>query len=646
MTKKHIALAVLAHVDAGKTTLGEYMLWCAGAVRSRGSVDRGDTHLDTDDEERARGITIYASQAQFSFGDTDFTLLDTPGHADFTPEAVRMLAVTDCAVLVVSAPAGVQGHTRRLSRLLEGLRIPTVLFVNKCDLPCPPRDDILTALRELGNAADFTGFDGDAYPDALRDALCMEDDALMEAFLSDDAGAERCTASAKRLFAERRILPVLFGSVRDGSGCEALLALLDRLSAPVFVQGGPADAPAGVCCKVRYSRGTRYCLCRLAAGTLRVRDTVTGTDKISELRLPDGGRDRILTQVGPGDFFAAAGLPLHAGEAFGGYAVRGLPEETASLAARVTSDAPKTALLDALTVLADEEPSIRVRYDESLSQITAEVCGEIQLEVLKYRLETRFGIRVAFSEPDVVLRETLAAPVIGRGHYEPLRHYAEVHLQLSPAPRGTGITFSSAVHTDDLAQSWQNLIRTHVLERVPKGLLTGSALTDVHVTLLAARAHEKHTEGGDFREAVYRAIRQGLLKGESVLLEPMAAFRVEAPAEYGGKVLAELVRRGADCASPENAGTLLRIGGRAPVRRLFGLSAALAALTKGQAAAEQTFDGYEPSRDAAELIAARGYDPLRDPEEDGNSVFCSHGAGVLVPWNEADAHMHLESRML
>ena len=645
MTRKHIALAILAHVDAGKTTLGEYMLWRTGAVRGRGSVDRGDTHLDTDDEERARGITIYASQARFSFGNTDFTLIDTPGHADFTPEAVRMLAAADCAVLVVSAPAGVQGHTRRLARLLETLRIPTAVFVNKCDLPSPPKAALLTELAELGPTAEFTGFAGSSFPEALRDALCMQDDALLEAYLSDRADGVRCMEAAGRLFRERRVLPVLFGSARDGAGCDELLTLLDRLSEPVFVQGGPEAAASGVCCKVQYSKGTRYCICRLASGTLRVRDTVTGTDKVSELRVPEGARAGAVPEVRAGDLFAAAGLPLHAGEGFGGYVPRALPDTTAALTARVRAGGPVRTLLEALTVLADEEPSIRVRYEESLSQVSVEVCGEIQLEALQYRLEKRFGIRAEFSEPQALLRETLAAPVIGRGHYEPLRHYAEVHLQLTPAPRGEGITFTSAVHTDVLERSWQNLIRTHVLERVPKGVLTGSALTDVRVTLLAARAHEKHTEGGDFRQAVYRAIRQGLLKGESVLLEPWAAFTAETPSETGGRVQAELTRRGAVCAA-EPLGSRLRITGRAPLQRLFGLSVTLASMTRGQATLEQAFDGYEPAQNAAALIAERGYDPLRDPEEDGSSIFCAHGAGFNVPWNEADRYMHLESHLL
>ena len=642
MTRKHIALAILAHVDAGKTTLGEYMLSSTGAVRSRGSVDRGDTHLDTDDEERARGITIYASQARFSFGNTDFTLIDTPGHTDFTPEAVRMLSVADCAVLVVSAPAGVQGHTRRLARLLETLRIPTAIFVNKCDLPSPSKGALLAQLAELGPTADFTGFPG-TVAEPLREALCMQDDALLEAYLADRADAGRCEASARRQFRDRRILPVLFGSAKEGVGCAELLGLLDRLCAPVFVQGSDEGAPAGVCCKVQYSRGTRYCICRLAAGTLRVRDAAAG--KISELRVPDGARSGAVPEVHAGDLFAAAGMVLHAGETFGGYAARPLPDATAALAAKVTSDRPARELLDALKVLADEEPSIRVRFDEALSQVSAEVCGEIQLEVLQYRLEKRFGIRASLSEPDVVLKETLAGPVIGRGHFEPLRHYAEVHLLLSPAPRGEGITFTSAVHTDVLERSWQNLIRTHVLERAPKGVLTGSALTDVRVTLLAARAHEKHTEGGDFRQAVYRAIRQGLLKGKSVLLEPWAAFTVETPAESGGRVQAELTRRGAACGNPEIVGNRLRIAGRAPIRRLFGLSVTLASMTRGQAVCEQSFDGYETAQDTAALIAERGYEPLRDPEEDGSSVFCAHGAGFNVPWNEADRYMHLESRM-
>lgn len=285
---------------------------------------------------------------------------------------------------------------------------------------------------------------------------------------------------------------------------------------------------------------------------------------------------------------------------------------------------------------------MRVRFDESPVQIRVEVCGEIQLEVLSARLASRFGIAATFSDPDVVYLETLGEPVIGRGHFEPLRHYAEVHLRLEPAPRGEGITFRSAVSTDVLAQSWQNLVRTHVLERAPRGVLTGSSLTDVRMTLLAARAHEKHTEGGDFREATYRAIRQGLLKGKSILLEPYTAFSIDVPVEYGGKVLSELQKRGGVCDSPENMGNVLRISGRAPTKRLAGLGRDLPALTRGQASTTLAFDGYEPVKNADAVVAERGYNPLRDPGEDGNSVFCAHGAGFLVPWNESDRYMHLK----
>ncbi|MDY3071816.1 MAG: translation factor GTPase family protein [Eubacteriales bacterium] len=644
MTRRHVVLAILAHVDAGKTTLGERILYRTGAVRTLGSVDRGDTHLDADAEERARGITIYATEARFSCENTDFTLIDTPGHADFAAETVRALAVTDCAVLVVSAPAGVQGHTRTLSRILASLGVPTVVFVNKTDLPCPAREETLAALGELGNALDFSDFAAavsrGSFPDALRDALSLSDDALLEAFLEDRADAARCMASAREQFGARRVLPVLFGSAREGTGCDELLFLLDRLASSSFSTGG--ETPSGVCYKVaRDDRGTRLALCRLASGRLRVRDELPGAGKLTELRVFDGARAAQVAEAGPGMLFAAAGVALAAGEAFGGYVPRPVPASVPSLSARVCTSSPVRETLSALRLLADEEPSMRVRFDESLGQIRAEVCGEIQLEVLSSRLKSRFGIDASFADPDVVYRETLAEPVIGRGHYEPLRHYAEVHLRLEPAPRGEGITFRSAVHTDVLAQSWQNLVRTHVLERTPRGVLTGSDVTDLRVTLIAARAHEKHTEGGDFREATYRAIRQGLLKGKSVLLEPYTAFSVDVPVEYGGRVLAELQKRGARCDPPENRGASLRIAGRAPTARLSMLSRDLASLTRGQASASLSFDGYEPVSDPSGAVRARGYDPFRDPEEDGNSVFCAHGAGFLVPWNEADRYMHL-----
>lgn len=647
MIQKRIAFAILAHVDAGKTTLGEWLLYRTRAVRTLGSVDRGDTHLDADAEERARGITIESSEARFSCGETDFTLIDTPGHVDFSAETVRALAVTDCAVLVVSAPAGVQGHTRALARTLETLGIPTIVFVNKTDLPCPSRAETLAALSALGAPVDFTGFatavSQGEFPETLRDALALADDTLLSDYLADRADPERCVRSARELFRERRILPTLFGSARDGTGCDALLFLLDRLTAPTFRTDAGQGAASGVCYKVtRDERGVRLCLCRLASGRLRARESVDGAGKITELRVCDGAKSAPVAEVFAGDLFAAAGLLLRAGDAFGGYAPRALPNPVPTLSARVQTAAPVTETLSALGILADEEPSMRVRFDESLGQIRVEVCGEIQLEVLSARLAGRFGIEAAFTDPDVVYLETLGTPVVGRGHFEPLRHYAEVHLRLEPAPRGEGITFRSAVSTDVLAQSWQNLVRTHVLERVPCGVLTGSSLADVRVTLLAARAHEKHTEGGDFREATYRAIRQGLLKGKSILLEPYTAFSVDVPVEYGGKVLSELQKRGGVCDSPENRGDALRISGRAPTKRLAGIGRDLAALTRGRASATLAFDGYEPAKDADAVVAERGYNPLRDPAEDGGSVFCAHGAGFLVPWNESDRYMHLK----
>ncbi len=644
---KKIVMAILAHVDAGKTTLGEYMLYRTRAIRTRGSVDAGDTHLDVDEEERARGITIYSSEAHFSCGDTEFALIDTPGHADFTPEAVRALAAADCAVLVVAAPAGVQGHTRSLARILERLGIPTVIFANKTDLPFGGREELLAELCELGTAVDFTGFASEVsrggFPEELRDALSLRDDGLLEAFLCDRATPERCLESARRLFRERRVLPVLMGSARDGTGCDALLYLMERLSEPRFVlQAGEEGVPSGLCYKVvRDSRGQRLCLCRAASGTLQVRSGVGG-GRISELRRADGAKYTTIAQAEAGELFAAAGLPLRAGESYGGFRAPELPDYSPALCARVTTDVPQKRLLETLELLADEEPSMRVLWDEAIAQVSVEVSGEIGLEVLEHRLLRRAGIHASFSRPDVVCRETLGEPVIGRGHYEPLRHYAEVHLLMEPAPRGEGITFRSRVHTDVLPQQWQNLVRQHVLERVPRGVLTGSELTDVRVTLTAAAKHEEHTEGGDFREAVRRAIRQGLMKGKSVLLEPYAFFVLEVPSESGGRVSAELRRRGAGELSQESRGGLWRISGRASERALLGLTRELASLTRGQASFEREAAGYEPMRNAEAYIAARGYDPMRDPTEDASSVFCGHGAGFVIPWNEADRYMHLK----
>ncbi|MGI6336059.1 MAG: GTP-binding protein [Eubacteriales bacterium] len=637
---RHLTLAVLAHVDAGKTTLCEQLLYRTHTLRAAGRVDRGTAFLDSDTEERARGITIYASSARFVYGDTEFTLLDTPGHADFSSEMARALLATDCAVVVISAPAGVQGHTRAIWALLERLEIPTFFFVNKTDLPYAGLDAVLDELRTLGGVGvtDFSDFDGVHVSPALRDALALRDDELLLDFLADRTDDARFLRSARELTRARGIFPVTYGAALQSSGIVELLTLLDVLApAPIF----PSGTPAGVCYQVtRDDRGVRLCRCRLTRGVLRTRDMV-GKDKITELRDIVGAKSAPVAEVHAGEIFAAAGLSLRPGDAFGGYVPRAIPRYTPTLTVRV--DADVSAVRPALNMLADEEPSISVHYDEAIRQLRINVCGVIQLETLAARMRERFGITVRFSDASVVYLETLAAPVTGRGHFEPLRHYAEVHLRLEPAPRGEGITFRSAVHTDDLAQSWQNLVRTHVLERDFKGVLTGSRLTDVRVTLLAAQAHEKHTEGGDFREATYRALRQGLLKGSNLLLEPYSTLTVEAETSFLGKVLAELQKRGAVTDAPKDVYGVTRVTGRAATARVMDLPLVLAELTRGSAAVQLTHDGYEPVSEPEEIIAACGYNALRDPEEDGNSVFCAHGAGFLVPWDEADRYMHLKT---
>lgn len=646
---KHITLAVLAHVDAGKTTLCERLLFNSHVIRRFGSVDSGNTFMDTDAEERSRGITIYSSEARFRWNDTEFTVIDTPGHTDFTAETLRALMVTDCCILVVSGPAGVQGHTRRLAHILREQNIPTIVFVNKEDQLSPLHSQTVTDLQEiLPCPVDFSEVFGNRgrFSEELRDTLAMEDEGLLEDILADSDSVidyDRCLRSASELTVRGKMQPVLFGSARTGDGCSELLDALCELTQPRI----PTDNGelSGICYKVtRDEQGVRLSLGRLATGVLRPRDMIGG-DKITELRTFAGAKSTPVTEVHAGELFAAAGIRLHPGTPFGAYTPVKLPKFRPTLQASVQTDTTFRNARQALLMLADEEPSIEVYSDEMLGQLRVSVCGEMQLDSLASRLKSRFGIQATFSAPKVILLETLAETTVGRGHFEPLRHYAEVHLRMEPAPRGEGITFRSAVHTDILAQSWQNLIRTHVMERVPKGILTGSALTDVRITLLAARAHEKHTEGGDFREATYRAIRQGLLKGKSILLEPYSSITIEAPVDCAGRVTAELMRRQTELDPSVGKGSTVLITGRAPTAQLSNLALELASITHGAASLAMSFDSYEPVKNPETYIAERAYNPLRDPEEESGSVFCAHGAGFLVPWTEADRYMHLGNPM-
>ncbi len=650
MLWNNTSVGVLAHVDAGKTTLSEQLLYRCGVLRAAGRVDEQSAFLDHSDVERRRGITVFSDQADLQIGGRPFTLVDTPGHVDFSGEMERCLAVLDCAVLVVSAAEGVQAHTETLWRLLRERKIPTFVFLNKTDRAGADVEGTLAQLKRLREGfCPLAGFSaGAADPDA-EEFLAGLDDELLEAYLSGAADRELYLRKARKLTAEGRLFPVFSGSALKGEGVEALLSGLSLLApAPT----GKREAPfSGLVYKVRHDKGGRVAYLRVEQGVLRPRDPIrTGAEdeeeKCGELRGVQGGRYTVLREAGPGVLCAVTGLSVpRPGDRIGAGAGKTRPASLKPLlSSKVLFDreqTPAPVMLERFRELEDEEPLLAVAWSRQDQEIQVQVMGEIQLEVLQEVVRERWGIDVSFAPCSVLYRETLLSPVVGVGHFEPLRHYAEVHLLLSPAPEGSGIVFKSACHQDDLSMNWQNLIRTHVLEKQHKGVLIGAPLTDVEVTLLSGRAHLKHTEGGDFREAVYRAVRQGLMSGESVLLEPYYEFEAETALDEIGRVQSDLTRLEGECGAPWEENGRMRLHGRGPVRTLMEYPKSFAALTRGRGRLSFRFGGYRPCRDQEQVVREAGYEPERDLENTPDSVFCSHGAGFPVKWDEAPSHMHL-----
>lgn len=649
--KNTTAVGLLAHVDAGKTTLSEQLLYRAGALREAGRVDRRDTLLDCAPIERRRGVTVFSDQAPFSAFGRPFVLVDTPGHTDFSGEMERALSVLDCAVLVVSAAEGVQAHTETLWRLLRERGTPTFIFLNKTDRAGADPEKAFRQMEKLGGKG-FVRFTGalseeGVFSPSLQEALAELDDALLEDFLEGKGDPSRWRQRAESLIKGGRLFPVFSGSALQGGGVEELLRGLSLLApAP----DGDPDAPVSArVYKVRHDKTGRVVFLKVEQGTLRPRQvlqTPEGEEKCGEIRGYSGTKYHSLQEAGPGSLCGVTGLlSPKAGDRVGADAGR---EEAFSLRPLLSSrvlfdeeEVPAPVMLSRFRELEDEEPLLSVSWNSQAGELWVRVMGEIQLEVLTETVRERWGNAVSFAPCSVLYRETLAAPVVGVGHFEPLRHYAEVHLLLSPGPRGSGVTFRSQCPTDDLAQSWQNLIRTHVLEREHKGVLTGAPLTDVEVTLLSGRAHLKHTEGGDFREAVYRAVRQGLMSGKSVLLEPWYELEAECAPGLLGKLQTDLVQMEAECGAVWQDGETMRLHARGPVRTLMGYPKVFAAFTKGRGRISLRFGGWEPCRKQEEIVEAAGYLPERDVENTGDSVFCSHGAGFPVKWDEAPAHMHL-----
>lgn len=641
-TKKKLTAGILAHVDAGKTTLSEALLFRAGMLRKLGRVDHRDTFLDTHTLERDRGITIFSKMARIRTDALELILLDTPGHADLSGETERAIAAMDLAILVISGTDGVQAHTETLWSLLRRGRVPTFVFVTKMDAAKRSREELLTELRN--NFGDGCT----AFPDPDPEALAMLDEAALSAYMETGRMSD---AEITRLIRARRLFPVCFGSGLKLDGVDEFLATLTRFApepphSPVF--------GARVYKIARDAQGGRLTYLKLTGGTLSVRDTLRypgasgkiKEEKAAQLRLYSGARFETVQSVSAGDVAAVTGLTeTRPGQGLGAEPDAAAPLLTPALGYRIGLPPGTDArtVLPKLRQLEEEEPLLHIVWHPRLCEIHAEIMGALQTDVLVSLIKERFDLDVTFGQGSILYRETIAAPVEGVGHFEPLRHYAEVHLLLEPGAPGSGLRFASAAREDDLDLNWQRLILTHLAEREHLGVLTGSPLTDVKITLLAGRAHLKHTEGGDFRQATYRAVRQGLMQAESVLLEPYYRYRLEVPYGDVGRAIGDIRAMGGAYDPPEEVGGNMVLTGTAPVSAMADYLAEVTAYTRGRGRLSCHVEGCAPCKNAEAVIAAIGYDPEADLDHTPDSVFCAHGAGFNVKWNKVREYMHLDT---
>ena len=636
---KKLVIGILAHVDAGKTTLSEAMLYRSGAIRSLGRVDHRDAFLDTDALERERGITIFSKQAMLPLPECSVTLLDTPGHVDFSAEMERTLQVLDYAILVVSGTSGVQGHTHTLWQLLRRYQIPTFLFVNKMDIDGTDREALLHQLREelSEGCVDFESEQAE-----LFEQLALADDDAAERYLET---GELPAGDIRRLIARRRVFPCWFGSALKLTGVDAFLR---GIAAYTDEPKRGKDFGARVFKIARDPQGARLTFLKVTGGSLRVKTLLSGDgweEKADQLRIYSGTKYTLTETADAGTVCAVTGLShTEPGDGLGIETAQEAPVLLPVLEYRLVPEeaiSPQEAFLR-LKQLAEEDPQLHPVWDARHQEIRMQLMGEVQMEILARVIAERCAMQVTFDEGSIVYKETIADTVEGVGHYEPLRHYAEVHLLMEPGEPGSGLRFDTVCSEDVLARSWQRLILTHLMEKPHLGVLTGAPITDMRITLLSGRAHLKHTEGGDFRQATYRAVRQGLKKAKSVLLEPWYAFRLELPQENTGRAMTDIQRMGGEFAPPEVAenGLFLLTGG-APVRRMRGYQREVTAYTRGRGRLHCTVSGYRPCAEQERIVQEIGYDSERDLENPAGSVFCSHGAGFEVKWDKVDSYAHL-----
>ena len=648
--KKKLTIGILAHVDAGKTTLSEALLYHSGTIRKLGRVDHKNTYLDTNAVERERGITIFSKQARFSSETCDFILLDTPGHVDFSAETERTLSLLDYAILVVSAPDGVQNHTRTLWQLLEFYGVPTFLFVNKTDICIKLCEDIEAELAKA-LSPHCVAFYEKGTRDELWEKLAMQNEDFLESFLAGEPIEDRDIAA---LISKRKLFPCLFGSALRMLGIGFLLDTLDRYTlAPIY----ESKSFGAKVYKIARAGTTRLTYMKITGGTLTARDELAYTtpegkrltEKVSHLRLYSGDKFEQVDSVSAGEICAVCGLSAtYVGEGLGlePDTEKPLLEPVLSYRIALPPECDPVLYFPKLKELEEEEPSLHLYWNEELRQIEARLMGDIQIDLLKHMIAERFAVSCEFDAGRILYKEKIAEKTIGVGHFEPLRHYAEVQLLMEPQPKGTGLIFDTDLPENSLDTNWQRLILSHLYEKAHRGTLTGALLTDTKITLVAGKAHLKHTEGGDFREATLRAVRQGLMKAGCILLEPYYKFRLEIPSASVGRAMSDLQARFAEFemeASDEENAVLC---GRAPVSELHGYTRELISYTRGKGRLSCTSDGYEPCHNEAEIVLAVGYDPEADLDHTPHSVFCAHGAGFVVPWNEVDSYKHLDAEAM
>ncbi|WP_040209029.1 GTP-binding protein [Neobacillus jeddahensis] len=647
--KKTIGL--FAHVDAGKTTLAEQLLYHTNTIRQRGRVDHQDTFLDTHDIEKQRGITVFAGQAMFDYNESSYYMIDTPGHVDFSPEMERAIQVMDYAVVIISAVEGMEGHTETVWRLLQQHKVPTFFFINKIDRVGADPEKVLNEIRVhlTEDVCDLTNtlFNWEM-SEELIECIAERNELLLETYMNEGYQAELWLEALKNLFRENQLFPCVSGSALQDIGVDHFLEKLDLLTTTSYDNRSPFS---GRVYKIHFDeKGTKMTFIKALSGTLKVRDEIRYnhgeqalSEKVTQIRLCNGTKVTPVDHVSAGDIFAVTGLSsTAAGDGIGTLTDKAQYEMVSALKSRVIFDSAiniKEALHDFM-ILDAEDPALNVTWEERSQEIHIHVMGTIQLEVVKQIVKERFNLDITFGDPEILYKETIGSEILGYGHFEPLMHYAEVHLKLQPAARNSGISFESVCHTDHLPIGTQNVIRTHLFERDHHGILTGSHLTDVHITLVTGRAHNKHTSGGDFRQASYRALRQGLEKATNILLEPFYDFNIIIDLEQMGKILTDIQQAHGSFDTPITEGNKAILTGKVPVATFMNYGPEFASITQGKGILTLVFGGYYPCHNQKEVIEKINYNKEADPDYSSASIFCSKGQGYSVPWNEAEAKMH------